>query len=131
MIGRSHLIMAAALVACASGFGGFLFGVDVGVAREQAARKRADDEAEKVRASLQGQIEASSQSAQSAEYDRQGKVREIIRESQKIVDRPVYRDICVDADGVGLLDRAAASANADDLWGVSGDTRPVAPSPAD
>ncbi|MFD1952111.1 hypothetical protein ACFSGX_15160 [Sphingomonas arantia] len=37
--------------------------------------------------------------------------RTIYRDAIKIVDRPVYRSICVDADGVQLLDRARDSAN--------------------
>ncbi len=131
MIGRSHLIMAAALAACACGFGGFLFGIDVGISREQAAQKRADDAREAERQKSQAQIDASDQAAQSAEYARQGAVREIYHESQKIIERPVYRNLCVDRDGVSLLDRAAATANSDDIWGISGDTRPVADSPAD
>ncbi len=48
------------------------------------------------------------------ENDRQSLVREIIRESHTITDRPVYRNVCVDADGVRLLDRATAVANGGD-----------------
>lgn len=131
MIGRAHLIMAAALAACASGAGGFLLGIDVGVSREQAAQKRADDAREVERQKGQAQIDASTHAAQSAEYARQGAVREIHHESQKIIERPVYHNVCVDRDGVGLLDRAAATANSDDIWGIAGDTRPVAIGPAD
>lgn len=126
MIGRSHLVLAAALAACAAGMGGFLYGTGVGVAQEQAAQKRTDDAHRAATEKLQGQIDASTLRAQTAEYARQGNVREIYHESQKIVDRPVYRNVCVDADGVGLLDRAAATANSEDLWGISGDTRPIA-----
>jgi predicted lipid-binding transport protein (Tim44 family) len=39
--------------------------------------------------------------------------RTIYRDAIKIVDRPVYRVICVDADGVRLLDRAQAVANSE------------------
>lgn len=131
MIGKSHLLLAAALAACAAGMGGFIYGTGVGVSQEQAAQERADDAREVERQKLQSQIDASTQRAQTAEYARQGNVREIYRESQKIVDRPVYRNVCIDADGVGLLDRAAATANSEDLWGISGDTRPIADSPAD
>lgn len=131
MIGRSHLIMAAALAACASGMGGFLLGIDVGVNREQAAQKRANDASEAERQKAQGKIDASSEAAQHVEYARQGAVREIYHESQKIIERPIYGSNCVDADGVGLLDRAVATANSDDLWGISGDTRPIADRPAD
>ncbi|MBV2149286.1 hypothetical protein KRZ98_13495 [Sphingobium sp. AS12] len=131
MIGRAHLIMAAALVACASGTGGFLFGIDIGVGREQAAQKRADDAREVERQKLQGQIDASDERFQISEYARQQNVREIHHESTKVVERPVYRNLCVDRDGVGLLDRAAATANSDDIWGIAGDTRPVAQGPED
>ncbi len=48
------------------------------------------------------------------ETDRQSLVREIIRESHTITDRPVYRNVCVDADGVRLLDRATVVANGGD-----------------
>ncbi len=37
--------------------------------------------------------------------------RTIYRDAIKIIDRPVYRSVCIDADGVQLLDRAHASAN--------------------
>jgi hypothetical protein len=131
MIGRSHLVLATALAACAAGMGGFLYGTGVGVAQEQAAQKRAEDAHLAATEKLQGQIDASTVRAQTAEYARQGNVREIYHESQKIVDRPIYRNVCVDDNGVGLLDRAAATANSEDLWGISGDTRPIADRPAD
>jgi hypothetical protein len=126
MIGKSHLAMAAALATCSAGVGGFFYGTSVGAAQEQAAQKRADDAREVERQKTQGQLDASTESAQSAEYARQGSVREIYHESQKVIERPVYRNVCVDAAGVGLLDRAAATANSDDIWGVAGDTRPIA-----
>lgn len=37
--------------------------------------------------------------------------REIRNETIRIIERPAYRAVCVDPDGVGLLDRAAAAAN--------------------
>ena len=120
MIGRSHLALAAALATCLSGIGGFFYGVRVGTAQEVAATKRATDAAEAERAKLQGQIDASAQRHQSAEYARQSKVREIYHETQQIIERPVYRNVCVDADGVGLLDRAAATANGEGLAPAAG-----------
>ena len=131
MIGKSHLAMAAALAACTAGIGGFFYGNSVGHAQEQAAQKRADDAREAERKKLQGQLDASTEAAQTKEYARQGNVREIYHESQKVIERPIYRSVCVDADGVGLLDRAAATANSEDLWGVAGDTRPIASGAAD
>ncbi|MCI4588619.1 hypothetical protein MOK15_00655 [Sphingobium sp. BYY-5] len=131
MIGKSHLVMAAALAACTTGIGGFFYGASVGSAQEQAAQKRADAARAAATRALQGQIDASSERYQASEYARQGHVREIHHESQKVIERPVYRNVCIDADGVGLLDRAAATANSEDLWGIVGDTRPIAESPAD
>ena len=131
MIGRSHLALAAALAACLTGAAGFAYGLSVGAAQEQAAQRRADAARDAERAKLQGQIDASTKRHQSAEYRRQNNVRTIYHDSQKIIDRPVYRTLCVDADGVGLLDRAAATANGDDIWGLAGDTRPIADGPAD
>lgn len=110
-IGLSHLALAGALASCAAGIGGFFYGTHIGAAQEQAAQKRADDAAETVRQKLQGQIDAATERSQTAEYARQANVREIYHESQKVVERPVYRNVCVDADGVGLLDRAADVAN--------------------
>lgn len=57
------------------------------------------------RVQIAAAIVAESQTQQAVEF------REINRETVKIVDRPVYRNICADADGVQLLDRAAAAAN--------------------
>lgn len=37
--------------------------------------------------------------------------KEIYNDAMRIVDRPVYRAMCIDADGAGLLDRARASAD--------------------
>lgn len=131
MIGKSHLAMAAALAACAAGVGSFFYGTRVGIAQEQAGQKRADDAREVERKKLQGQLDASTERAQAAEYARQGNVREIYNETQKIIEKPIYRNLCVDADGVGLLDRSAATANSEDLWGIAGDTRPIAEGPAE
>lgn len=111
MIGLSHLALAGALASCVAGIGGFFYGTHIGAAQEQAAQKRADDAAEAERQKLQGQIDASAEAHQSAEYTRQASVREIYHESQKIVERPIYHNVCIDAAGVGLLDRAAQVAN--------------------
>lgn len=64
------------------------------------------------------------------ETDRQEKVREIYRETNIVTERPVYRNVCVDADGVRLVERATAIANGD-YPGASpvpaGDPAPAAP----
>lgn len=130
MIGLSHLALAGALASCVAGIGGFFYGVSIGTAQEQAAQKRADDAREAERRKLQGQIDASTERHQAAEYARQGDVREIYHESQKVIERPVYRNVCVDADGVGLLDRAAATANGEGVAGAAGTTPGAAEGPA-
>ncbi len=130
MIGFSHLAMAGALAACATGIGGYFHGVRVGIAQEQAAQHRADAAAAKVRAELQGQIDRSATAFQTAENTRQSSVREIYHESQKIIERPVYSAVCVDADGLGLLDRAAAIANGDGLTPATGVAAPPSSGPA-
>jgi hypothetical protein len=119
-VGLSHLALAGALAACVSGIGGFFYGTRVGVAQEQAAQRRADNAAEAMRRKLQGRIDASTERAQAAEYARQSGVREIYHESQKVIERPVYRNVCIDADGVRLLDRAAAIANGQSVARPSG-----------
>ncbi|HEX7856041.1 MAG TPA: hypothetical protein VF503_20350 [Sphingobium sp.] len=121
-IGLSHVALGGALMAAAAGIGGFVYGTHVGTAMEQASQKRADDAAEKVRQALQGDIDVSATSHQSAEYDRQANVREIYRETNTITERPVYSSICVDADGVRLLDRSAATANGDGVAEPAGGT---------
>lgn len=78
---------------------------------EQSAQARADQAAQKVRDQLQGQIDASTQQGQATENGRQAGVREIDHEKETIVERPVYLTQCVDADGVRLLQKAAANAN--------------------
>lgn len=130
MIGLSHVALAGALTACAAGIGGFFYGTHIGAVQEQAAQKRADDAAEAVRQRLQGQIDASAGAFQSAEYGRQAQVRTIYHESQKIVERPVYRNICIDADGVRLLDRAAQAANGQREPGPADTAAAPAASPA-
>jgi hypothetical protein len=132
MIGLSHVALAGALAACLAGIGGYVHGTRVGVTQEQAAQARADAAADKARAELQGKIDAVGTAHQESEYGRQVEVREITRESQQIIERPVYRDVCIDADGVGLLDRAAAVANGTaSVQPPAGDAGGVAAGPAD
>ncbi|WP_313228567.1 hypothetical protein [Sphingobium yanoikuyae] len=125
-----RLALAAALAVCLTAAAGFAYGVHVGTAQEQAAQKRADDAREAERRKLQAQIDASAQQHQTAEYARQGAVREIYHESQKVIERPVYRNVCLDADGVGLLDRAAATANGEPVAFAAGAAAAPADGPA-
>lgn len=129
-IGLGHIALGGALMAVIAGVGGFAYGTRVGTAMEQAAQARADAATAKIRRELQGQIDASATRHQSAEYGRQDQVREIYRETHNIIQRPVYSSVCVDADGVRLLDRAAATANGDGLGPAAGGTGDAADSAA-
>lgn len=63
------------------------------------------------------------------ETDRQEKVREVYRETNTVTERPVYRNICIDGDGLRLIERATAIANGDDSGqpaGAAGDPAPAA-----
>lgn len=131
MIDRAHLMLVAALAACLCAIGGFAYGVGVGEAREQATQRRAETAAKAAGDAAREKIDASTIRAQAAEQGRQGAVREIYHESQKIVERPVYRNVCVDAAGVGLLDRAAATANGESVSAAAGATAAPAIGPAD
>ena len=58
-----------------------------------------------------GRIADAESRASVAEMTRQTEVRSIYVETQKLVDRPVSRIQCLDADSVRLIDRATAAAN--------------------
>lgn len=112
--GTGYLAAGALLLAIATGAGGYFHGVDVGQAREQESQRKAVDKANADRDRLRTQIETAAIKHVEADQQRQATQREIIRESTQVVERPVYRTQCVDADGVRLLDRSAAAANGAD-----------------
>ena len=91
--------------------GSFMYGQSVGKAKCEVAYAK---KAEKARAKRETVI----QSAQEQDYagaqaniERETIVREITREVPKIIDRTIYSNVCVDADGVRLIDRAIDAAN--------------------
>lgn len=59
-----------------------------------------------------------------ADQQRQSTHQEIIRERTQIIDRPVYRNQCIDADGLRILDDIAANAHGEDP--AASDDRPAA-----
>ena len=70
------------------------------------------------------------QRAAEADVQRETIVREITREVPRIIDRPVYRTDCIDADGVRLIRRAVEAANGGTPGGGSaGDAAEVHPAP--
>lgn len=82
---------------------------------KQASIERATAKVREERDALLDQLGAV---AAAREDQRQGNMRELRYETHKIIEKPVYRNVCVDADGVRLLDRAAAIANGEDPGGV-------------
>ncbi len=85
---------------------------------KQAAAERA---AAAERGKRETKVAAGDVAGQVRETARQNQVREIIRETNTISERPIYRNVCVDADGVRALDRAAAVANGGDPGASAGD----------
>ena len=59
-----------------------------------------------------------------ADQQRQTTHQEIIRESTQIIDRPIYRNFCVDADGLRILDDIAANAQVHAINPAASDDRP-------
>lgn len=97
--------------------GAYLVGRGDGVAIERGKRAAAEKAVTADRAEREGLVDAIGGSASAQQTQRAQNVREIYRESHTITERPVYRNVCIDADGVRLLDRAAATANGADRGG--------------
>jgi hypothetical protein len=78
------------------------------IANEIAAAQVATDAAA---TALQAKIDQLAAQATQSATARQSAVKENRNASQSVLARPVYRTVCVDADGVRLLDQAADIAN--------------------
>lgn len=119
MIALPHMLAAGAIGVMIAGGAGYFIGRSDGRDIELAAQARADRAAATAERELQAVRDRLVRENRDAETHRQSNVREIYRETQKIVDRPVYRNVCIDSDGVRLLDQGVENAN--------GAHRPVAP----
>ncbi|MEG3182131.1 hypothetical protein [Sphingomonas sp. LT1P40] len=111
---QGYLLGGVALLGVAGTITAYVVGRDDGSAIQrdmQAAVEKATADLRKQREQLVDQIGGAAVAQQS---QRQSNVREIYRESHTITERPVYRNVCVDADGVQLLVRSAAAANGAD-----------------
>jgi hypothetical protein len=91
--------------------GTFFYGQHVGFQRCEAKHLKADAVAQAQREKQIGQAQANDTKAAEANVQRETLVREITREVPKIIDRPIYRNVCIDADGVRLISRAVDAAN--------------------
>lgn len=114
MIGSGYLAAGALALAAMTGAAGYFHGLDTGRNRERLANLTSVEKANADRDKLRGAIEQETIQHLTADQARRDTVREIYRESHQVTERPVYRNVCIDADGVLLLDRAAAAANSDD-----------------
>jgi len=106
--------------------GAYAYGDSNGANRVIARNAKA--EAKAVAAMEKGRlaIETVSSRLSEARRDQDTQFRTIYHEATKIIERPVYRNICVDADGMRLLDRARETANAN-LGQPVGDASGVIP----
>jgi len=91
--------------------GTFFYGQHVGKQRCEAAYAKAAEADRKKRETQIAAAQEQDTAGAVANVQRETVVREITREVPKIIDRPVYRNVCVDADGVRLIDRAVDAAN--------------------
>lgn len=107
----TYLRLAGFAIGLAALIAAFFFGRHVGKAECEAMHlreeKKAADRLETRIVTAQQQDEK----AVAADVVRETIMREITREIPKIVDRPVYRNVCIDADGVRLIRQAVDAAN--------------------
>jgi hypothetical protein len=106
-----YLALGGALASCLAGASGYFYGVDAGKNKIEAQDAKALNEANARVAEAQDKIGVIALAEANGRVARTDTFREITRAVPQIIDRPVYRNICVDADGVRLLDRAADAAN--------------------
>lgn len=108
----------------------YFYGRGDGAAIEQAKQAAVERAVVEERKQREQRVSHIGGAAEAQDVQRQSQVREIYRESHTITERPVFRNVCIDADGVRLLDRATATANGDDpriaAAGTGADPAPVA-----
>jgi len=111
MTGYGILAAGSLLLAITAGLGGYSHGLETGTLRQRSADQKSIDAATSARDRLRAQMEEAALLHLQADQARQSTHREIIRESTKILDHPVYAVRCVDADGVHQLDGIVDNAN--------------------
>ena len=105
--------LAAALAWLASITGAFFYGRSAGIDHQKAVQAKAVAAAELKERTAAIAIDSVNGAAAAAQRDQSTIMRTIHAESIRVVEKPVYRSSCIDADGVQLLDRARAAANID------------------
>lgn len=122
MIGAPYTYLAGGLAFLAALAGAYAYGRSDGRALERDARVRAEKALVAERDRRTAALAQADSNAATAEIERQTTTREIRHEVERIIDRPVYRNVCIDADGLRILDNATAAANGDDPRAPAGDT---------
>lgn len=101
--------------------GAYFLGDSSGANRVIARDAKAFARVEKARIAIEADLGRLRVAAAGRQQEQRTIFREIYRDIPTIVERPVYRTICGDADGVRILDRAADAAN-----GIGGTAGPAA-----
>ncbi len=109
--GLAANLAAALALALGAAAGGFFYGVGVGKDSVRAGIARDLERAAAELGRSEGAIAAARLRSAGYEQERQQIVREIYREIPRVVENPVYRHVCIDDDGVRLIERARAAAN--------------------
>ncbi len=107
----TYLRMGLAIGVLLALMGAFFYGQSIGKAKCEVAYDRAADKARAQREVTIGAAQQQDAIGAAANIERETIVREITREVPKIIDRPVYRNICVDSGGVALISKAVDAAN--------------------
>jgi hypothetical protein len=104
------------LIGAASGLallvGTFVFGRSTGIDHQKAVYAKAEAKAVAAMEKGRAAIETVSGQLATAQRDQSSQFRTIYNETTRIIERPVYHNVCVDGDGVRLLDNARSAANA-------------------
>jgi hypothetical protein len=117
MIFNPYAMLGAGALLLASHAGAYFYGVGNGRDDIRAeAAKALKVAAKELREAETAIAEARILSAK-AEAGRVEIVREINREIPTIVQKPVYRNVCIDDDGVRLIERARSAANGEPAGG--------------
>lgn len=107
----SYLRLAIGLGVMLALVGAFFYGRGAGIDHQQAKNAKAVAAATAKVEEQRKVIDALAMRVATAQRDQSTETRTIYEKATQYIDRPVYRNQCVDADGVGLLDRAIANAN--------------------
>ena len=121
MIGAPYTYLAGGLALLAALGGSYAYGRSDGRSLERDAQARADKAVIAERNRRTDALAAADATAAATEISRQSTVREVRHEVERIIDRPVYRNVCIDADGLRIIDAATSAANGDNPGASVGD----------